>query len=129
MPTQIKCRAVIRDGNKVLLCKLKWRFWCLPGWTLENWETRQECLRREILEELWVEPVIGAMIHINEFVRDGDTVLDFWYEVVNGHDFHNIDVTSTSHGYELDEVQFIDLDHCDEEVKPSNLHQILQSLS
>ena len=73
--------------------------------------------------------MIGSMIHINEFVRDGDTVLDFWYEVVNRHDFHNIDVTSTSHGYELDEVQFIDLDYCDEEVKPSNLHQIVQSLS
>ncbi len=107
-----KIRGVIIHEGKVYLCKWvsrngRWGFYCLPGGTLEPGETRLECLKRELIEELGVEPVIGNLIYTQEFIReDGATTFDFWYEIKNGADYLNVDISKCSHWFEHTEVGF-----------------------
>ena len=56
--------AVIENDGKVLIAKRKkgWRFagkWEFPGGKIEPNETPEECLRRELREELDIETKIG----------------------------------------------------------------------
>lgn len=64
-------------------------------------------MRRELIEELGVEPIIGNLIYTQEFVRsDGTTTFDFWYEIRNAADYLNVDISKCSHGFEHSEVGF-----------------------
>lgn len=56
---QVTC-AIIEHANKILICQrsasmklpLKWEF---PGGKIESGESKEECLRREIKEELHID--------------------------------------------------------------------------
>lgn len=83
-------------------------------------------MRREIIEELGVEPVIGKLIYTQEFIRDdGTTMFDFWYEIENGADFLNVDISKCSHGFEHSEVGFYDeKSEFSGVVKPDNIWKL-----
>lgn len=59
---QVTC-AIIEHANKILICQrsasmklpLKWEF---PGGKIESGESKEECLRREIKEELNIDIII-----------------------------------------------------------------------
>ena len=59
---QVTC-AIIVHGNKILICQrsaamklpLKWEF---PGGKIEQGESKEDCLRREIREELGIDIAI-----------------------------------------------------------------------
>ncbi|MCT4616943.1 MAG: NUDIX domain-containing protein [Candidatus Gracilibacteria bacterium] len=124
----IKARGLILSGKKIFLCKLKRQgFYCLPGGTLESGELVRETLEREFIEELGVKPIIGKMAYINEFVdKKRGTVLDIWYYIENIHDFEkDIDLDKNSHGHELSEVGFYDLEEL-EDYRPKKLKEILE---
>lgn len=124
---KVKVRWVIIDNSKVFLCRLStgW-FYCLPWWTLEKWETLEECLEREFIEELWVKPIIWDVIYTQQFFSKNKetTWIDFWYKINNPDDYKNIDLSKTTHWFELSEVWFYDLDKI-ENYKPTWLKEIL----
>lgn len=122
-----KVRGVMVKNGKIFLCKLsKAGFCCLPGGTLERGETRLEGLRREFIEELGVEPVIGPLIYTQELTRsNGLLTFDFWYAVTNVDDFENVDLSKCSHGFESEEAGFYDLADIVGEYKPGNLPKLL----
>ena len=68
-------------------------------------EDAQECLKREIIEELGVEPKIGRLLYINTFQEsEGVQPFEFFFEVTNGADYldsHNLDRT---HAYEIENI-------------------------
>ena len=47
--------AIIKHWNKEEYLLLWWNNWLygLVGWCIEDWETSQEALKREIIEETW----------------------------------------------------------------------------
>lgn len=128
MSVQIKCRAVVRKGSEVLLCKIKDRFRCLPWGTLEGGETTKQCLKREIFEELWIDTEIGECIYTQEIVDENITLIDFWYSIPYHKSFETINLSSTTHWFELEKIKFLDLETTTEDIKPNNLKEILSSI-
>lgn len=122
----IKVRGVIIENWKIFLCKLaKAWFYCLPWWTLETWESLVDCLEREMIEEIGVKPKIWWLVYVNEFVWDnGICGIDFWFNILNVKDYYNINLTKTSHGFELSETWFYDLEWID--FKPSTIKSLLE---
>ena len=50
--TSAKALILDKDKRFLLIKEEKWRE--LPWWWLENWESPQECIKRELLEEMGV---------------------------------------------------------------------------
>jgi 8-oxo-dGTP diphosphatase len=70
MPIKLVAAAVIISNGKVLLARRKQGdshqgFWEFPGGAVEPGETLEECLARELMEELGVAAVIGEEIARN----------------------------------------------------------------
>jgi 8-oxo-dGTP diphosphatase len=72
---QVTC-AIIENGDKILICQrstsmklpLKWEF---PGGKIEMDESKEDCLRREIKEELNIDITIGkALAMVEHFYND-----------------------------------------------------------
>ena len=130
---QIKARwVIINPEGKIFLCKLKKEdFFCLPWGTLEEGELVKQCLARELMEELWVGASIGKLLHINDFLRkkNGESVVDLRYEILNPEDFMNIDLSKASHGFENSEVGFYDLDTIQGMYKPETLKSVIYDKS
>jgi 8-oxo-dGTP diphosphatase len=77
------------DSRRVLLCQrtqtaryaLKWEF---PGGKLENNEPLEECLRRELREELGIAAEIGTLFHHQQAVYPDSGSYHVFYYLVKG---------------------------------------------
>ncbi|HLX13555.1 MAG TPA: NUDIX domain-containing protein [Bacteroidota bacterium] len=78
---------LIIDNGKVLLCQrkktaryaLKWEF---PGGKKEHGETIEDCLRRELREELEIDAEIGALYHRQGYNYSDSGSFDVHYYIV-----------------------------------------------
>ena len=78
------------DLDRVLLCQrsqrsryaLKWEF---PGGKLENNEPLEECLRRELHEELGIDAKIGDLFHHQHYVYPDSGSFDVFYYLVRSY--------------------------------------------
>lgn len=83
--------AVIRDGEKVLLAQRKpgdplagkWEF---PGGKIETGETTEECLMRELFEELGITVRIGRIIAVSpwDYPHVSIELIAFKAEILSG---------------------------------------------
>lgn len=106
----IRCRAVILHEDKLLVVRHKAdaSFTALPGGHLELGEGIEECLSREIVEELGVEPRIGRLLYVNTFVDSNNKQpVEFFFEVLNGADYLNSERLERSHAHELAEILWV----------------------
>lgn len=126
---KIKVRGVIIREDKIFLVReIKKHFFYLPWWTLENRESLQDCLKREIYEELWVHPVVGELISIREFEVNSSFYLDVWFNIENSHDFISIDKTNATHSFEYYDEGFYSFDEMKwKDMRPSDLEDILNN--
>lgn len=76
-----------RNGSEILLCRrgsdlpypLKWEF---PGGKVKAGETTVDCLRRELKEELGIEPEVGGLFHNQKHFYPGSGSYDIFYYLV-----------------------------------------------
>lgn len=83
-------------------------FYALPGGHLEWGEDVKECLKREIIEELGVEPIIGRLLYINTF-EDKNNIqpVEFFFEVINIEDYRDVSNLARTHAHELASIEWI----------------------
>ncbi|HVN97082.1 MAG TPA: (deoxy)nucleoside triphosphate pyrophosphohydrolase [Syntrophorhabdaceae bacterium] len=71
--------AVIEKDGKILIARRKTPFmgyaWEFPGGKLEDNETLEECLKREIREELDIEIHVGPLISLNKHVLNCESAI------------------------------------------------------
>ena len=68
---KIKVRWVIEKDNKIFLVReINKHFFYLPWGTLDENESFRDCLKREILEEFWIEAVVWELVSIREFKNE-----------------------------------------------------------
>lgn len=109
--------AVIRDGDKIFATQRGYGEykdgWEFPGGKIEEGETPQEALKREILEELDTEITVGDLIKTIEY--DYPTFhlsMDcFWATVKSGHlELREAEAARWLSKEELDEVEWLPAD-------------------
>lgn len=92
------------------------KYWATFGGGLDPHESLHDGLVRESVEETGIVPKIGRLLFIQQFVayhRDGRTTekMELFFHVENTEDYKQpIDLSSTSHGYELERVDFVPTD-------------------
>lgn len=119
MNRRVAVRGIILHNGKLLCVTLKKHahkplngkdnYWCVPGGGVDVGEPLIPALEREIVEELGIQPVVGNLLYVQQFVYDGIEQLEFFFHITNAEDYLQVDLDKTSHGnIELDRVEFID---------------------
>lgn len=107
----VRIRGIIIYKGKLLGVKHSHdtSFCALPGGHLEWREDIKECLRREMIEELGVNPEIGRLLYLNNFM-DGDIKqsIEFFFEITNSQDYLNIEHLKKTHAHEIAEVCWLE---------------------
>lgn len=113
----VRCRGVIIYQGKLLVVKHdpEFPYYALPGGHMDHGETPMDCIKREIMEELGIEPVVGRLFYSNVFEqKDADKhSLELMFEITNGEDFADLEKIRNlqrSHSFEIEEVTFLDKD-------------------
>lgn len=106
----IRVRAVIyHDGRYLFVRHAHDSPWVFPGGKLEDAESLQDGLVRELQEELGVTADIGRLLYMQQLFRGEEESLECFFEVKNGQEFTDLDLAGTSHGLsEIAEQAFID---------------------
>ncbi|HEY5806178.1 MAG TPA: NUDIX hydrolase [Candidatus Saccharimonadales bacterium] len=118
MNRSIKVRGIAVLDGKLLCVKLKpyngltteaKPYWCLPGGGVDDCEPLEEAMRREMVEELGVEPKIGRLLYVQQFAHKDNDFLEFFFHIENAQDYLHVDLGKTTHGAkEIAEIDFID---------------------
>lgn len=101
---------IVHDGKLLGVQQKGHKFWCLPGGKLDPHESATHALKRELVEELGIEPEIGELLYIQQYTEsDGRDFIEFFFRVNNPQDYLVIDTSTTTHGeIELDAIKFLD---------------------
>ncbi|MBI5475354.1 MAG: (deoxy)nucleoside triphosphate pyrophosphohydrolase [Ignavibacteriales bacterium] len=93
---------IFRNKTELLLCQrkphlpypLKWEF---PGGKVITGETMEECLHRELKEELEINAVIGRLYHSQEYVYSNSGTFNIFYYLITSYSGEIINKVFESH--------------------------------
>ncbi len=108
---KIRCRALILNDEKLLVVKhsVDDNYYALPGGKLEKGENPEECIVREIKEELGVIIQNPKLVYIHRYEdhKNRDNI-EFLFLIENGKDFIDLDGKDRSHAFELVDIIWMD---------------------
>lgn len=118
MKREIKVRGIAVLDGKLLCAQLKpynnitaekGAFWCLPGGGVDEKEGLEDAMRRELIEELGIEPKVGRLLYVQQFAHKDVDYLECFFHIENAEDYRGADPSKTPHGQmELAAVDFVD---------------------
>tara|TARA_B100000809_G_C14788436_1_gene405691 strand:- start:301 stop:564 length:264 start_codon:yes stop_codon:yes gene_type:complete len=74
MRTRIRAAGLAIENDSILLIKHKGdsdEFWIPPGGGVEDSETFEECVIREMREETGLVPTVNRLVYLREFTQTG----------------------------------------------------------
>lgn len=107
---QIRSRALIVYEGKLLVVKHseELNYYALPGGKMDEGENGEQCMIREIKEELGVEVVNPELKYVYRWVnREGVENLEFIFKISNGEDFMDLSNNERSHSFEIFELRWM----------------------
>lgn len=116
MNRRVNVRGIIWQDGKLFCQQLKNNhsnqrgpFWCTPGGGMDDGETIHQALRREMVEETGIAPIIGRLLFVQQFFDGNKEQLEFFFHITNAEDYHQINLEATSHGMiEVERCEFVD---------------------
>jgi len=95
---------ITRNRDEVLICQrkpdlpypLKWEF---PGGKVDDGETTEECLLRELCEELGIEAVVGKLFHTQEYAYPDSGTFKLFYYIVGSYSGDMVNKVFESYGW------------------------------
>lgn len=105
----VRCRGIILDQGELLVATHGTHdYYALPGGKMEWGEDVLSCMKRELIEELGIEPVIGRLCYVNSFgTKEGGHTTEFLFEILNGADYRDYDKYDRTHAFEISRLEWI----------------------
>ena len=122
---RISAKALILNQNKKFLLVREERWWDLPWWWLEYWESPQEGIKRELYEEMWIN-VISVKDNPSYFIT---TKKDNWVWIANVIYETQTDVNEISNFKPSDEcleISFFNIDEAQNETLFPNVEKFIK---
>lgn len=125
---RVTVKAYVLDAdNRVLVVKEKQDFWSLPGGGLDHGESPQDCLKREIDEEIGITDVaIGEIAYSKTMYLDKR---DFWMTWI----VYKVKIGSTDFvlGDGVTDAQFININQLEssEDILEQSIVEVAQALN
>lgn len=106
----VRVRGIVAHNGKYLFVKHAPQsdYYALAGGGLEDGEALADGLHREFMEELGVDAEVGRLLYVQQLFDGPHESLEFFFEITNGEQFTAIDLSATTHGFELSTADFID---------------------
>ncbi len=103
--------AIIKKNNSILACQRKKTasyslLWEFPGGKIETNETLQQCLWRELKEELSIDAVVGEEIYSHTWVYPDAGKFEVHYFIVNSY-------IGTEKNNVFEQIRWITIDELD----------------
>ncbi|WP_042161768.1 NUDIX hydrolase [Paenibacillus gorillae] len=120
--------AIVNQSGQILLVQHNDHTWGIPGGLMELGESTEECLRRELKEELQITLKQLRLVG----VYSGEAL---YTRLKNGHEYYNVVIAylCTEYegelrpdGIEILDAAFFSLDHLPEQLKPFIREKLLQ---
>lgn len=119
MTRRVSVRGIVLNEGKLLCVRLgpnpasgrttNTDYWCLPGGGLDEGESLLDGVKREMIEETGIQPVVGNLLYIQQFTGSGKEHMSLFFQITNAQDYLNIDLSKTTHGQtEIAEIGFVD---------------------
>ena len=127
-----RARGMIVDDNKILLVRHKnSNFYALPWWKVEENESVEDAVTRELFEEIWVSPLWIHLVGLQNFFgwwTIGN--IDFMYWIDNAVDYKDLShAVNSSHSFEWEKLERVDLDDDSVDIKPKRLQKLAKNIS
>ena len=124
-------RALIIDEGELLVFRLTKApdWYSLPGGKIDFGESFAEAIKRELIEETGIEPVVGRLLVMREMILPDRHRVEMFFEIKNSADYRNIDLTKTTHGLEeIADVAFVDVTKTDKKILPEFLKKLVPKI-